>query len=96
MNSPAPQIFPGNTGDETKTTAEPAHGHTKQPLLKIIRAKCIDCCAGQPSEVALCTATACALWPYRMGSNPFSERRGNAANLRRGSGLGIQSNGGEQ
>jgi hypothetical protein len=41
------------------------------PILSIIRAKCLDCCVYQPSEVAKCTATACALWPYRMGRNPF-------------------------
>jgi hypothetical protein len=38
--------------------------------LAAIRAKCIDCCAGSRSEVAKCTAIGCALWPYRMGTNP--------------------------
>ncbi|MEZ5902559.1 MAG: hypothetical protein R3D88_04510 [Alphaproteobacteria bacterium] len=50
-------------------------GHIKQPLLKIIRKKCLDCCAGQHSEVRICHITACPLWPYRMGKNPFHERR---------------------
>jgi hypothetical protein len=45
-------------------------------LLKIIRAKCLDCCCYQPAEVAKCTAAGCALWPYRMGANPFAKRRG--------------------
>lgn len=49
-------------------------GHTKKPLLKIIRAKCLDSCAGQPSEVRLCQITDCPLWPYRMGKNPFHRR----------------------
>ena len=48
-----------------------ALGHGKQPLLRAIRARCLDCCAEQPNEVRLCTAVKCALWPYRMGSDPF-------------------------
>jgi hypothetical protein len=50
-----------------------------------IRAKCIDCCGGQLSEVRKCVAVNCALWPYRMGVNPFHGRRdagkNTAANL---------------
>ncbi len=38
--------------------------------MKAIRAKCLDCSAGQPKEVRLCPVTACPLWPYRMGRNP--------------------------
>jgi hypothetical protein len=38
--------------------------------LKAIRAKCLDCCAEQPSEVRLCPSENCPLWPYRMGHNP--------------------------
>ena len=49
-------------------------GHSDQPLSKIIRAKCKDCCSGSESEVKLCTAVACPLWPYRMGKNPFRHR----------------------
>ena len=49
-------------------------GHEKDSLLTIIRKKCIDCCAGQKGEVRNCTATACDLWPYRMGTNPFAKR----------------------
>jgi hypothetical protein len=51
-----------------------ALGHGKTPLLKAIRAKCLDCCCDQPSEVRKCTAFGCALWPFRMNANPFSER----------------------
>lgn len=50
-----------------------ALGHVKEPLLKIIRMKCIDC-AHTESEVRKCTAVKCVLWPYRMRKNPFSER----------------------
>lgn len=34
---------------------------------KAIRLKCIDCCAGQLSEVRDCHITGCPLWRYRMG-----------------------------
>ena len=47
-----------------------ALGHPKSPI-KAIRAKCVDCCAGDMSEVRKCVATGCPLWPFRMGRNPF-------------------------
>ncbi len=53
-----------------------ATGHEKRSLKKVIRAKCLDCCVGQLSEVAQCTAIRCALWPYRMGRDPFALPRG--------------------
>lgn len=49
-------------------------GHAKKPLLKVIREKCLNCCVNQPSEVRLCHIEDCALWPYRMGKNPFHGR----------------------
>ena len=53
-----------------------AAGHQKQSKSEVIRAKCLDCCAGDKSEVAKCTAVACALWPYRLGEDPFALPRG--------------------
>lgn len=47
---------------------------------RVVRAKCLDCCGDQESEIRKCTALACWLWPYRMGSNPFSTRRGRPGN----------------
>ena len=49
-------------------------GHSPSSLTKIIRAKCMDCCAGQSGEVRKCGFTSCVSWPYRMGSNPFRTR----------------------
>jgi hypothetical protein len=48
--------------------------HPSAPLLDVIRET--RCCC-QPSEVDRCTAVGCSLWPYRFGTNPFSNRRGN-------------------
>jgi hypothetical protein len=45
------------------------------PLLRVIRAKCLDCSGGVESEVRKCTAIGCALWPYGMASNPFRAPR---------------------
>lgn len=36
-----------------------------------IRRKCLDCTAWQPSEIARCGMTDCALWPYRFGGDPW-------------------------
>ena len=40
-------------------------------VMDAIRRKCLDCCGFQQAEVAACPITRCALWPYRMGRNPF-------------------------
>ena len=35
----------------------------------------LDCCCSVASEVRKCTAVACPSWPFRMGVNPFREKR---------------------
>lgn len=49
--------------------------------LTAIRAKCIDCCAGQLKEVRLCQITDCSLHPFRFGTNPLRKRSGKGRNL---------------
>jgi len=46
-------------------------GHRGKPLLQAMRRRCIDCCGGKKDEVRRCTAVACPLWPYRMGTDPW-------------------------
>jgi hypothetical protein len=58
-----------------------AAGHHAAPILKVIRAKCLHCSYGQPSEIAKCTAVGCALWPHRIGTNPFSNRTAQPAHI---------------
>lgn len=41
--------------------------------IKAIRAKCLDCCCNHPSEVRICTAVKCPLYPYRMGKRPKTD-----------------------
>jgi hypothetical protein len=48
-----------------------ACGIMPQPLLAVIRAKCLDCVCYQPSEVRRCGDIKCPNWPYRMNANPF-------------------------
>jgi len=38
--------------------------------VKAIRAKCIDCCAGQVAEVRKCVMPDCPIFPFRLGKNP--------------------------
>ena len=38
--------------------------------LKAIRAKCLDCSAGNAKEVRECPITDCDLYQYRFGKNP--------------------------
>jgi len=42
----------------------------KNPLTGI-RAMCVECMGGQPQMVNKCPSTSCALYPFRMGSNPY-------------------------
>jgi hypothetical protein len=45
-------------------------------ILKAIRGKCLDCTAQQIDEVRNCNIEQCPIYPYRMGKNPFSNRKG--------------------
>ena len=45
-----------------------------QPLMKAVRAKCLDCCGGNVAEVRKCVSIRCALWPMRMGNFPRTLR----------------------
>ena len=43
--------------------------------VKAIREFCLDCCGGDRSEVKMCPATKCALYPFRFGKNPYRAKR---------------------
>lgn len=40
------------------------------PVMRAIRANCVDCCGGQPGEVRKCIRLECPLWALRMGNFP--------------------------
>jgi hypothetical protein len=46
-------------------------GYVQTRVLSAIRAKCIDCSGGSALEVKLCRSVRCALFPFRLGSNPW-------------------------
>jgi hypothetical protein len=46
-------------------------GHEPMSPLRALRARCLDCCAGQANEVAACTVVRCPSWPFRMGTDPW-------------------------
>src|SRR5437763_1036341 len=50
-------------------------GHKPMSPIEAIRRKCLDCSCYQPSEVKLCQALACPLWPFRAGRHPYTKRR---------------------
>jgi hypothetical protein len=50
-------------------------GHKQMSPLEAIRLKCLDCCSYQPSEVRLCEAVTCPLWPFRAGKHPYTKAR---------------------
>ena len=47
----------------------------RKSLIKTVRAHCIDCSGGQSSEVKSCQCKICNLYPYRMGRDPFRQKR---------------------
>ena len=51
-----------------KLTDDAQAGKSISPL-KAIRAKCLDCCCFQSSEVRLCPNKDCPLWYFRFGKN---------------------------
>jgi hypothetical protein len=51
-----------------------ALGHSPLSVLQALRARCIDCCAGQTVEVRRCVSVNCPSWPFRMSWNPWRDR----------------------
>jgi hypothetical protein len=51
-------------------------GHRKRNPIEVMRLFCVQCMGGNRAEVRRCTAPGCALFPYRLGKNPFTDRKG--------------------
>lgn len=43
--------------------------------VKAIRAFCLGCSGDSPAEVKNCPVEKCPLFPFRMGKNPYRQRR---------------------
>jgi len=50
-------------------------GHEPMSPMQAIRKYCIGCCVYQPSEVRLCVAIDCQLWPWRSGQHPYTAKK---------------------
>ena len=48
--------------------------------LKAIRRYCLDCAGNSRKEVRFCKVPTCALYPFRMGHNPYHGSRGRHRN----------------
>jgi hypothetical protein len=66
-----------------------AMGYEPRPVLAAMRAHCLDCCGGSPSEVRMCGLNYCPQWEFRMGSNPF-RKPASAAQRAQGRKLGAR------
>ena len=84
-----PSTFSGDEGELVGKDPRKLSGETlslyfraKNPL-KALRERCLDCCCGQQSEVRKCTAVNCPSWPFRMGTNPFRQKRVMSADQKR-------------
>ena len=71
-------------------------GHAKRNPVETMRKFCLGCMGGNAAEVRRCTSPGCALFPYRLGKNPFSGRKGRASFAVRPVGSPIQDESGEQ
>ena len=47
----------------------------KHNPVKAIREKCLECCCGSIVEVKECTVERCPIYPFRLGKNPFRQKR---------------------
>jgi hypothetical protein len=70
-------FFEGCDPRQIPTSVLEEIGHKATPVLGVLRAHCLDC-SHSVSEVRRCTSVSCALWPYRMGTNPFRAERSEA------------------
>jgi hypothetical protein len=43
--------------------------------LRAVRRHCLSCCDGSFTEVRLCTAKSCPLWPFRHGRRPIAQEK---------------------
>lgn len=81
-NPPARKAFLDNRDDDgvgrdTRRVSREelmAAGHKPMSPLNAIRARCVDCCAGELSQVRRCAHLDCPSWPYRMGTNPWRKK----------------------
>lgn len=68
-------IYPDGKSQHYEPLPVKRDGSPETDPLKYIRTKCIDCSGGSAKEVEMCPIKECALYPMRLGKNPFRKRR---------------------
>lgn len=64
--------------DESGGKFNPLDGFTGEEIIsmgKAVRAKCLECSTGHASDVKYCAVPKCHLYPFRMGKNPYRQKR---------------------
>ena len=56
-------------------------GHRPMSPIEAIRRKCLDCSCHKSSEVKLCEAVACPLWPFRADRHPYTKDASRSARV---------------
>lgn len=72
----------GSTEKTTLDRIEQRYRDRADSPLRAIRAFCVLCMGCQPRMVADCTATACVLYQFRFGKNPFQKHTKKTRNLK--------------
>lgn len=67
-----------------ETSVSHSSGQNPKTALQAIRAKCLDCSGGAAQAVKDCPIRACALWPFRLGTNPNRKGIGRITNIKKG------------
>lgn len=50
-----------------------AAGHGAMTVFDALRSRCLDCTGDSVDEVRTCTMVSCFAWPFRMGTDPWSD-----------------------
>lgn len=64
------EMMTDETHTETTAATMARFGIARISRGDAIKAKCLDC-AGSRNEVRLCEVASCALWPFRLGEDPW-------------------------
>jgi hypothetical protein len=50
-------------------------GFVPMSPLRALRKHCLECLGNSSKEVAYCCSSTCEAWPFRLGRNPWVDRR---------------------
>lgn len=68
-----PLVVPDDGRTDYREVVNRYKSKVKNPK-SAIRAMCVECSGGSVKEVQMCPVTKCALYPFRLGQNPFHQK----------------------